>query len=221
MGRKSFTVSTIDSNSHLEGRISGKEFILTPPLEVTDYQFEHSVLFPNLLLIMLSMTQMSVPGRSLKIKQSCNCEKLDKFIFFFFFLEYLVTADRSLQTSPTYSAVWMCTEVVLLYWNQEKRLIIFLWFCIKCKLYFSQSCNNCIFPHTRGSEYRHQVTIKLRFSMLKYREESKHKLWYFTILFCRKRLKKQLISPAFSSMFKRVCLHVWAKREKMGRKGSI
>lgn len=49
MGRKSFTMSTTDSNSHLEGRISGKEFILTPLLEVTNYQFEHPVLFPNLI----------------------------------------------------------------------------------------------------------------------------------------------------------------------------
>lgn len=119
---------------------------------------------------------MSVPGRSLKIKQSCNCEKLDKYIFFFFFLEYLVIADKSLQTFPLTQqfgcALKSCSNS-----KTKRKYYFFFGFASNANFTSHKAVTTASSPHTEGSEYRHQVTIKLRFSTLKYKGQSKHKLF--------------------------------------------
>lgn len=80
---------------------------------------------------------------------------------YIYFPEYLVTDDRSLQTSPTSSAVWTCIEVMLL--KSRKNIMIFPWFCIKCQLYIPQNCNNCSFPFTDAQKTDTSGNIKLRY----------------------------------------------------------
>lgn len=81
MERRSFSVSTINRNSPFLLILPQQTTYANTPTQGERYgQLEDPVLFPCLLLITLSVTQLSVPERRLKIKQSCNCAKLSKYM---------------------------------------------------------------------------------------------------------------------------------------------